>query len=174
MGAWFLDVDILARLASPDRLQGMVVIRRGDRDGIDGFVLERLAQVGEAGRTLPGHALGIVETLLEYRLIHIADSGDLDVGHLGVGPKVGLALPVNSHTAHADGIVRAGESICANRRASRYRIHQEVSPVHRSFPPRSCRASPGLFRIRGPIGSLVIARNAKGFAWRVSCNAKGE
>src|SRR5215472_11439142 len=43
VGAWLLDVDVLAGLTSPDRLQGMVVVRRGDRNGINRFVLQNLA-----------------------------------------------------------------------------------------------------------------------------------
>ena len=40
-----LDVDVLARLAGPDRGQGVPVVRRGDRDGVDVLVVEDLAEV---------------------------------------------------------------------------------------------------------------------------------
>ena len=50
--ARLLDVDILAGLAGPDRLQGVMVVGRGDGDGIDGLVFEQLAQIGERRGTL--------------------------------------------------------------------------------------------------------------------------
>ena len=42
-------VNILARLAAPDGLQRMPEIRRGDGDGVNGFVFQQLAQVDERG-----------------------------------------------------------------------------------------------------------------------------
>jgi hypothetical protein len=43
------DVDILARPASCDALQSMPMVRRRDHDGVDVFVLEKLAIVGIKG-----------------------------------------------------------------------------------------------------------------------------
>ena len=40
-----LDVDVLARLAGPDRRQRVPVVRRGDRDGVDLVVVEDPAEV---------------------------------------------------------------------------------------------------------------------------------
>ena len=46
MRAWLFDVDILARLAGPDGHQRVPVIRRGDRNGVDGFVFHDAARIG--------------------------------------------------------------------------------------------------------------------------------
>ena len=40
-----LDVDVLAGLAGPDRRQGVPVVGRGDRDGVDRLVVEQAADV---------------------------------------------------------------------------------------------------------------------------------
>ena len=49
-----LAIHVLARLDSPDRLQRVVVVRRGDGDRVDVFfLLEQLSKVDIAGRTLP-------------------------------------------------------------------------------------------------------------------------
>ncbi len=50
VAARLFDVDVLARLAAPDRDQGVPVIGRGDRDGVDRLVLEDAADVLHGGR----------------------------------------------------------------------------------------------------------------------------
>ena len=45
VAARLLDVDVLAGLAGPDGHQRVPVVRRGDRDGVDVLVVERLADV---------------------------------------------------------------------------------------------------------------------------------
>ena len=44
----FSHVDVLARLAGPDRLQGVPVVRRGQAHGVDRLVVQELAVVGVA------------------------------------------------------------------------------------------------------------------------------
>ena len=54
-----LDVEVLAGLEGPDALDGVLVVRRGDGDGVDILIFEHLADVGVAlgaGDVL--HALG--------------------------------------------------------------------------------------------------------------------
>src|SRR5207249_6673105 len=46
MRAWLFDVDVFARLAGPNRYQRMPVIRRGDRNSVDGFVFHNAARIG--------------------------------------------------------------------------------------------------------------------------------
>ena len=45
-GGRLLDVHVLARLAGPDRLQGVPVVLRGEADRVDRLVVEQLALVG--------------------------------------------------------------------------------------------------------------------------------
>ncbi len=81
MGAGFFAIDILARLAGPDSDQRVPVVGRGDGDGVDGFVFEQLADVGEAGGALLAGAFDFLEAHVEDGLIDIAHGGDFDVGH---------------------------------------------------------------------------------------------
>ena len=45
VAARFFDVDVLARLAGPDRDQRVPVIRRGNRDSVDRLIIEHPANV---------------------------------------------------------------------------------------------------------------------------------
>jgi hypothetical protein len=54
MRARLLHIHVLTGLARPDRLQGVVVVGRGNRDGIDGFIFSSLRKsVNAAGRFFP-------------------------------------------------------------------------------------------------------------------------
>ena len=49
VGERLLDVDVLARLAGPDRGQGMPMVGRGDDHGVDVLVVEQFADVAVDG-----------------------------------------------------------------------------------------------------------------------------
>ncbi len=78
VAARFFDVDVLARLAAPDRDQGVPVIGRGDRDRVDRLVLEHPADVLNSGRRAASLFRDLVEPLLERPRIGIDEIGDLD------------------------------------------------------------------------------------------------
>jgi hypothetical protein len=60
MGAWLLHIDILAGLAAPDGLQGMIMVWRGDRNGVDGLVLQQLPKIGESRGPLVRQFLRVI------------------------------------------------------------------------------------------------------------------
>src|SRR5262249_3338131 len=94
MRAGLFDINVLAGLASPDAHQRVPVIRRGDRDGVNRLVFEQLANVNVLFGLLARVLFNLAAALLEHGVVHIADGGDLDVGHLGICADVRLALPV--------------------------------------------------------------------------------
>ena len=65
VAARFFDVHVLARLAGPDRDQGVPVIGSGDRDGVDRLVFEHPADVLH-GRRLAAAVLPIWSSRFWY------------------------------------------------------------------------------------------------------------
>ena len=106
--AGLLDVDILAGLAGPDGLQRVLVVGRGDGDGVDGFVFEQLAEVGvAAGFFLPSFST-CRTPLLQDRFVDVAEGDDLDVGHGGPSFDVVFAAAVETDHGNANGFIRTG------------------------------------------------------------------
>src|SRR5262249_5062131 len=100
-----LDVDVLARLAGPDSDERVPVVRRGDRDGVEVLVLERLADVFDA---LRGDAILLLDRLaprFPKALVRVDQVGDLDAGELEVLSDMSIALAVDAADADADGVV---------------------------------------------------------------------
>ena len=62
-----LHVNIFARLAGPDCLERMPVVRRGDRDGINFFTLKKFAEVAKLLRAFDAHGV-----FIQNVLVHIA------------------------------------------------------------------------------------------------------
>src|SRR4051812_16363588 len=60
VGARLFDVDVFSSLASPDGLQCMAVVRRGDGNGIDVFVFEQLSKIYVRGGTLAAGSLLVI------------------------------------------------------------------------------------------------------------------
>ena len=81
VAARFFDVDVLARLAGPDRDQGVPVVGRGDRDGVDRLVVEHAADVLHGGRRPAALLLDLVEPLLVRPRVGIDQVRDLDARH---------------------------------------------------------------------------------------------
>src|SRR5262252_3375182 len=80
MRAGLFDINVLARLASPDAHQRVPVIRRGDRDGVNRLVFEQLANVHILFGPLARVLFNLAASLLEHGVVHVADGGDLNVG----------------------------------------------------------------------------------------------
>ena len=77
VGEGLLDVDVLARLAGPDGGQGVPVVGRGDGHGVDGLVVEQLAEVA-VGCDLFAPVLEGLELVVQDLLVHVAQGGDPD------------------------------------------------------------------------------------------------
>ena len=74
VGKRFLDVNVLARLSSPDRRQGMPVIRQCDHHRVDRLIVEDSAEVG-VSRDLFSPLRESLGLAVEMRLVHVADRG---------------------------------------------------------------------------------------------------
>jgi hypothetical protein len=131
MRARLLDIDVLARLASPDGGQRVPVIGRRDADGVDLLVVEHAAQV-----LLNLHRLAIFVEEFQGPLVgHVAVRIAQD-GHLGVGLALKafdmvLAAAVYTQHSDADLIVRrglAGAEIHCQRSTSAH--HETPSATH--------------------------------------------
>ena len=111
-GGRLLDVHVLARLAGPDRLQGVPVVLGGEADRVDRLVVEQLPLVG-VGLELQARQIGIgLRGPVELALIAIADRGDLDVVRLfedRQAADVRPHAPAQADQAHADPLVGAAD-----------------------------------------------------------------
>ncbi len=130
MRAGLLAVHVLAGLARPDTDQRVPVVGRGDRDGVDGLVLEEFPDVGERGWLLLAGADHFVEPFVQDILIHVAQGGDLDVRHGRIFTNMAIALPADAYTCHAYRIVDAGRAFHRGRARGCRGAHKEVSSIH--------------------------------------------
>ena len=90
-----LDVDVLARLAGPDRRQGMPVVRQGDDHRVDALVVEDFAGVVIRG-DLPPVVTGRLDFAIEVRLVGVAERDDLDAGDLAEPADELVATPAHT------------------------------------------------------------------------------
>src|SRR5207248_2524945 len=105
MRARLFDVDVLARLAGPDRHQRMPVIRRGDRNGVDGFVFHDAARIGIDLGLGHAQALHVRQPLAHDVVIDIAYRRHLHVFEARVLFDVREALAANAADRYSDSIV---------------------------------------------------------------------
>src|SRR5215475_1021285 len=135
MRTGLFDINVLARLASPDAHQRVPVIRRCDRDGVNRLVFEQLPNVHVLYRLLARALFNLAAALLAHGVVHIADGGDLDVSHLGICADVRLALPVTADHGDTDHAVRTAV-VCLDVEAERGRsgggggILDEIASFH--------------------------------------------
>ena len=103
-----LDIDVLARLASPHRGERVPVVRCGDGNRVNLLVLQGLADVlVESGRFALG-GLDIFSAAFEHLRIHVAQRDVLGfILHSEDILDVASALAVEADGAHADAIVCA-------------------------------------------------------------------
>ena len=138
--ARLLDVDVLACLAGPDRLQRVPVIRRGNRHGVDVLALEHLAEVRVHRRSADAFRVERIHLVADVGFVHIAEPGDLHVLHRSPRAHVRAASPAQTGDADPDGVIRALHA--ANHGVSRDdgSAHEEMSSIHGdSFPGRRGR-----------------------------------
>src|SRR5690348_2426528 len=133
MGAGLFNIDVLARLASPDAHQCVPVVRRGDGDSINGLVVEQLTQVLVAFGSGMAHLFNLRLTLANQRFIRVAQSSDLDVLKAGQLMDVILPAPVQSDHRNAHPVVGPQD-------ARRYDFSKPIQGCQ----SRSCRSDPGL------------------------------
>src|SRR5439155_24862156 len=70
-----LDIDVLARPAGGHELQGMPVIRRGDRHGVDVLAVEEFTEIV----VQPGPPADVLVRRREIRLVDVAEPDDFHV-----------------------------------------------------------------------------------------------
>ena len=119
--ARFFDVDVLARLAGPDRHQRVPVVRRGDGDGIEALVLQRLADVLKTLRRVARLLLDLRYASLVEPRIRIDQLRDANVFHSRVRVDVRTAPAVNAGDGDVDRVVRAADVGEGHRRVDRQR-----------------------------------------------------
>ena len=84
MAGWLLAISVLAGLHRPNCGQGVPMVRRRDRDGVDVFVFEHLSHIAVL------FGFGSLFTrdrrlrLLQRRLIHVAQARDVSAGQLQI------------------------------------------------------------------------------------------
>jgi hypothetical protein len=79
VGAGFFYINIFARLAGPDGSQRVPVVGRGERNGIDGFVLQKFSDVGIAHRSFTFRLLKLVQPPIENVFIDITQSSHFHI-----------------------------------------------------------------------------------------------
>ena len=103
------DIDMLASLRAPDRDQRVPMIGRGDRNGIDALVFQRLADVVEPfGRELAlGSAFGGPHRAGQHVVVRIDEVSDLDVILFRPAIDMGFAAAVQTSHRDANAVIRA-------------------------------------------------------------------
>ena len=100
-----LDVDVFAGLHRPDGGQGVPVIRRGDGDGINRFVVEYLAEVLFELGGLVLLLFGKGHSRANDRLVSVANGGDEAIGPAGQLFHVVLASTIDADHRDAELLV---------------------------------------------------------------------
>jgi hypothetical protein len=83
----------------------MPVVRRGDGDSVDGFVLEELADIGEG--------LGIATRAPQHVFINITNGCNLHIGEPGKTSHVVLATSVKATDSYSHTIIGTKNSLRA-------------------------------------------------------------
>ena len=129
------DVDVLARGAGHDGLQGVPVIRRGDDDGVDAHVVQHLPEVGVAfGR---GAAIGLRP--LDARLVDVADGRQFGVFLLFEIRDMPQADQAAADKSDPHAIVGTGDPAIGGRRR---RAQESPARGRHSVDSISIRGSP--------------------------------
>src|SRR5207253_9128174 len=81
MRARLFHIDVFSGLASPNGHQRVPMIGRGNGDGVNFFVLEELANINIGFWLWQTHLLDVIEALVQYVFIDIAQSGELRSGN---------------------------------------------------------------------------------------------
>src|SRR5262245_54047541 len=100
MAQRLFDVHVFARLARPNREERMPMIRRGDGNHIEIFIVEGLANVLKTFRRVAALVPNLLAPRLEQAAVGIDEMSDLNVFELQILIDMRAALAVN--TSHAD------------------------------------------------------------------------
>ena len=109
----------------------MPVVGRGDGDGIDGLVVQHLADVAEGRYRGQILALQLSVITLRVRIVDIDERGELDVRLRNPGIHVAGTASAASHHGNAHRIIRAAGTLhhLGGRRAGR--AHHKTTTVHK-------------------------------------------
>src|SRR5690242_6294803 len=105
MRARLFDIYVLASLAGPDGHQRMPVIWCCNRDGVDAFVLEQLANIHVRLRPRQAQILNIFEALVQNPFVDVAQSGNLHSRYLGETADVVSAAAARTANRNAYTVV---------------------------------------------------------------------
>ena len=108
VAAGLLDEDVLARLAGPDRAQGVPVVGRGDRYGVDAAVREQLLLMLIGRRLVAERLLHVGGSLGQDVQIDVAERGDPDVRHRAERVDVVQAAAPDADDRQVDAVVGTG------------------------------------------------------------------
>src|SRR6267143_3819761 len=115
----------------------MPMIGRGDRDGINIFVLEEPANIDVGFWLWQAQLLDVAKALVQHVFIHIAERGNLRPWNTGKPMEVIIAATSYSANCHSDAVIRAHDSCVAGcRDAQRSAGHASASDFQK-VPPRS-------------------------------------
>ena len=103
-----LDVDVLARLAAPNRRQAVPVVGRGNHDRIDRLVVEGLAEVLDAHRIFAALGGDSFQRGGKKSAIDVADVRDAAVGPLDEAGGEVAAAAADAHHRQHDAVVGRG------------------------------------------------------------------
>jgi hypothetical protein len=101
MPNWFLDVDVLARLHRPDGGQRMPMMRSGNADDIDAWIVQRPAYISYSIRRDSGLPAGnLSHSRVTDVRVDIAHIQDASISPTGKEPQMRIAAPSDTH--HSD------------------------------------------------------------------------
>src|SRR5439155_8103744 len=120
--AGLFDVNVLAGLATPDGHQRVPMVRRRNRDRVDGFIVEELPHVDEGLVLRQALLLHPLEALGQHVFIHVAERRDFSLWNLREFLHMVPTAPTNAANSHADAVARAKDSL---------RMSNESDPAER-------------------------------------------
>ena len=117
-----LDIDVLAGLGRPDGHQRVPVVRRGDGDGVQRLVFQRLADVGHAfaGELAFDLLLQGLQFALQHLLVGIDQVGDFHVGLFQPAADVAAAAAVDAGHGDAQPVVGPEHAGCGRGAADQH------------------------------------------------------
>src|ERR1041385_7159998 len=96
------------------------MIRRGDRDGVDIFVLKQLANVAIALRPRHAHLLRVTQALVQYTFVDIAHGSNLYARDIGKPLEVIIAAATQSANGEPHTIIGSEHSPSQSKRGRSY------------------------------------------------------
>ena len=113
------------------------MIGRGNGDGVNFFVLEELANINIGFWLWQTHLLDVIEALVQYVFIDIAQSGELRSGNTRKAADVIVTTATHSANCDSDAIVGADNSRICRCRDAQSRTRDACASDFQEIPPRS-------------------------------------